>query len=106
MIPLSAPLSSSEWGIYIEVFKDLANALCPAGAEIIRTRLQRLKSYRVLQGLRGREPGDVPAFIDLAVRVAQLLADFPVIRELDVNPVRVFPQGQGVLALDARGRIG
>jgi len=93
-------------GIYIEVFKDLANALCPAGAEIIRTRLQRLKSYRVLQGLRGREPGDVPAFIDLAVRVAQLLADFPVIRELDVNPVRVFPQGQGVLALDARGRIG
>jgi acetyltransferase len=92
-------------GIYIEVFRDVANALCPAGADSISSRLKRLKSYAVLNGLRGKAPGDVPSFVDLVVRVSLLLADFPGIRELDINPVRVFPPGDGVMALDTRVRI-
>ncbi|MCB2173967.1 acetate--CoA ligase family protein, partial [bacterium] len=38
-------------------------------------------------------------------RVACLLADFPEIRELDLNPVRILEDGSGVLALDGRARI-
>lgn len=92
-------------GIYIEVFRDVANALCPADAKSIETRLKRLKAFAVLSGLRGKAPGDVSSFIDLVVRVSHLLADFPAIRELDLNPVRVFPAAGGVMALDARARI-
>jgi acyl-CoA synthetase (NDP forming) len=39
------------------------------------------------------------------VRTARLLADYPGIKELDINPVRVFSEGEGVLALDTRVRI-
>jgi len=92
-------------GIYIELFRDVANALCPADVHGIRKRLERLKASRLLKGLRGQAPGDVDAFIDLIVRVSHLLADFPQIKELDINPVRVFPAGNGALALDARARI-
>jgi acetyltransferase len=43
------------------------------------------------------------AFIDAVVRASYLLHTFPKIRELDINPVRVFPKG--ILALDARMRV-
>lgn len=92
-------------GIYIEVFSDVANVLCPAEPEDVMKRLQRLKSYKVLKGLRGKAPGDIGAFVDLVVRISRVLADFPQILELDVNPVRVFSEGNGVMALDARARI-
>ncbi|HPX17423.1 MAG TPA: acetate--CoA ligase family protein [Deltaproteobacteria bacterium] len=92
-------------GIYVEVFRDVANSLCPAAASTISERLARLKSFAVLKGMRGKPAGDVPAFVDLAVRVSHLLAAFPQIKELDINPVRVLPKGMGVVALDARARI-
>lgn len=43
--------------------------------------------------------------IDLIVRVACLLTDFPEIRELDMNPVRILEEGSGVRVLDAWARI-
>ncbi len=92
-------------GVYVEVFRDVANALCPAAASTISGRLARLKSFPVLSGTRGKDPGDVAAFVDIAVRVSHLLAAFPQIQELDINPVRVLPEGRGVVALDARARI-
>jgi len=93
-------------GIYIEVFKDVANLLCPVQSETVIDRLKRLKSFQVLQGTRGQETGDTSSFVDLVVRVSYLMADFPSILELDLNPVRVLPGGGGALALDARARIG
>lgn len=92
-------------GIYVEVFRDIANVLCPARTESVDKRLKTLKSAQVLEGLRGKTPGDVNSFIDLVVRTSFLLADFPGIKELDINPVRVFPDGKGVIALDARVRL-
>ncbi len=92
-------------GVFVEVFRDVANILCPSEEESIRSRLERLQSYKILQGQRGQEPGDVEALVDLIKRVSQLMADFPSIKELDLNPVRVFSRENGVLSLDARARI-
>ncbi len=92
-------------GIFVEVFKDVANVLCPASTESVKKRLMCLKSAQLLEGLRGHAPGDINAFIEMVVRISHLLADFPAIKELDINPVRVFPEGRGVIALDARMRI-
>ena len=92
-------------GVYVEVFQDVANVLCPTDAESVTHHLERLKSYKVLQGMRGQAAGDIPAFVDLIVRVSHLMADYPQIQELDLNPVRVFNRGSGVMALDARARI-
>jgi acetyltransferase len=92
-------------GIYVELFRDVANTLCPASSAEIRKQLERLKAFSVLEGMRGKERGDIDAFVDLVVRVSHLLEAFPEIRELDVNPVRVFGEGRGVMALDARLRV-
>ena len=92
-------------GIYIELFSDVANTLCPAGKQDIENRLEKLKAFSILKGMRGQKSGDIDAFVDLVIRVSHLLAAFPQIKELDINPVRVFGAGSGVMALDARMRI-
>ena len=64
--------------------------------------MQGIKGHKILDGLRG-EPACDRAFIEtLLVRLSKMLMDFPVIKEIDVNPVMVFPEGQGASAVDAR----
>lgn len=92
-------------GIYIEVFKDIANVLCPAGIPEIEDKVRKLKSHKILQGARGKGAGDIPGYVSAIERVTHLLHRFPQIRELDINPVRVLADGSGVLALDARVKI-
>jgi len=92
-------------GIYIEVFQDTASVLCPANKSEIEARIKKLKSYKILQGTRGKGAGDIAGYVNIIERVTHLLHQFPQIRELDINPVRVLADGSGVVALDARLRI-
>lgn len=92
-------------GIYIEVFHDTANVLCPASTHEIEDKIRKLKSYKILQGTRGKGKGDIHNYVTMIERVTHLLHQFPLIRELDINPVRVLADGSGVVALDARMRI-
>jgi succinyl-CoA synthetase beta subunit len=55
--------------------------------------------------MRGKGAGDIAGYVAMIERVSHLLHQFPQIRELDINPVRVLADGSGVLALDARVRI-
>ena len=90
-------------GIFVELFKDTGNALCPATHDQVRRRLERLKASTLLSGMRGQAPGDVDTFVDTIVRVSHVLHSFPQILELDVNPMRIYTKGG--MALDARMRI-
>lgn len=92
-------------GIHIEIFQDTQTLLCPSHPDEISDRLHRLKSVQILAGTRGAPPSDINAYIDLIHRLSHLLAACPHICELDLNPVRLFPQGEGVLTLDARCRV-
>ena len=92
-------------GIYVEVFNDTERALCPTCHDEIAAKLARLKCHAILKGSRGQGKSDIAAFTDTIVRIACLLADFPQIKELDLNPVRVFASGAGAMALDARMKI-
>jgi acetate---CoA ligase (ADP-forming) len=92
-------------GIYIEVFNDTARVLCPAGIQEIEDKVRKLKSFKILQGARGKGKGDVAGYVAMIERVTHLLHQFPRIHELDINPVRVLADGAGVVALDARLRI-
>ena len=44
---------------------------------------------------------DIEAVADVVQRLGQMVAATPAIREVDLNPVIVYPQGKGALALDA-----
>jgi acyl-CoA synthetase (NDP forming) len=55
----------------------------------------------LLDGFRGAPAMDIVAVADMVQRLGQMVAATPAIREVDLNPVIVYPQGQGAIALDA-----
>ena len=87
-------------GTLAEVFKDRALMLPPLNATMVREELANLKFWKVLKGYRGKPGADIDKLVDVIVRFGQLVADYPEIRELDINPVLATPDG--VMALDAR----
>lgn len=93
-------------GVLVELLKDAATLLLPAARDDIRRALQSLRTWPLLTGHRGRPAGDIEATLDAIEAVASFArhhADR--LHELDVNPLLVLPQGQGVVAVDALIRI-
>jgi acetate---CoA ligase (ADP-forming) len=89
-------------GIYVEVLKDVAFRLPPIDAEEALAMLRELRTYPLLAGARGRSPADVKALADCMERISWLAVDLAdVVAELDINPLRVLPEGQGVRVVDA-----
>ncbi|HOW92171.1 MAG TPA: acetate--CoA ligase family protein, partial [Anaerolineaceae bacterium] len=60
------------------------------------------RAGRLLTGFRGQPPADLDAVVDVILRLSQLVLDFPQIEEAEVNPLLVFEEGKGALALDGR----
>ena len=89
-------------GILVEVFKDVSFGLVPFDRQVAETMIDRLKSRAILDGVRGGARLDVPALVDALGRLSLLLSDFPEIKELDINPLLVLPEGRGTMLLDAR----
>lgn len=87
-------------GTAAEVFRDRALALPPLNESLARRALESLKSWPLLQGYRGRPGGNIDRLIEILIRFSYLVADYPEIKELDVNPLLVTPDE--VIALDAR----
>ena len=84
-------------GIFVEVFQDVVWRLAPIRHEEAARMIQGIRGSRVLAGYRGEGPSDVKAIQDLLVRLSQMLAAFPGIQEIDVNPVVVLAPGEGAL---------
>lgn len=89
-------------GIYVEVFKDVSFGIVPLCKADPPRMIDMLKSKKILNGVRGQSKLDTEALIDCIGRLSQLLSDFPEIKELDINPLKVLPEGKGVLVLDVR----
>lgn len=88
-------------GVMAELLHDarLLPANLPA-AEIAKEIMQ-LKCAPLLAGFRGAAPADVAAAAAIVAKIGQLVQAEPRIKEIDVNPVVVYPVGQGAVALDA-----
>ena len=87
-------------GIFAEIMKDTAFRVAPLTPIHAREMLMELKGYPLLTGARGTAPCDVDAVVDLIMNLSCLVMENPEIKELDLNPVRVYEKG--LLALDAR----
>ncbi len=74
--------------------------------DAIIAELFSLKQAALLRGYRGSPALDVGAVADLLGTVGRLLRGEPRIREIDLNPVGVYPQGQGCVSLDALVVVG
>jgi len=89
-------------GIYTEVLKDVSFRLAPLRENVAGEMIRDIRSYRLLEGVRGERPSDIEAIGECLMRLSQLLTDHPQIQELDINPLIVYPHGSGAMAADAR----
>jgi len=89
-------------GVYVEALKDVTFRVAPIDRREAREMLGEIRAYNLLRGVRGEHPSDLEAIADTIVKISQLVTDFPEITELDINPLLVFPTGEGVLGLDMR----
>lgn len=89
-------------GVLVELFKDSTLRLAPVSLEEAHEMIASVRSADLLRGFRGRPAADVQALADVIVRASHLAHDLrDEIAALDINPLVVLPQGQGVLAVDA-----
>lgn len=87
-------------GIFTELLKDTVFRLPPLTAADAREMINSLRGAPLLKGYRGREASDMAAVQDVLMRLSALVCQNTEIKELDINPLAVYPRG--VLALDAR----
>jgi acetyl-CoA synthetase len=89
-------------GILVEMMKDSASLLMPTTRERVLHALDQLKCAPLLKGFRGAPPADLNAAADVILAVAGMVENDPSsIIELDINPLMLLAEGQGVVAADA-----
>ena len=89
-------------GVMVEVYNDVALRRCPITREDALEMIDEVKGARLLRGFRGAPPADVDTLADTLVSVSQMAAQLEgSLGELDINPLMVLPEGQGVKAADA-----
>ncbi len=87
-------------GIYVEVLRDVAFAVAPLSRTEAQELLDLIRGKKLLYGVRGQPPVDLPGLLDVILRVGQLAAENPEILELDLNPILCYPER--VVAVDVR----
>jgi acetyltransferase len=89
-------------GIFVEAYRDVTFRLAPMWETSAENMINSIKAYSVLKGARGHGPSDIQAIKDCILRLSQMVADHPEIAELDMNPVIVYPEGEGCIVADSR----
>jgi len=91
-------------GIFVELLKDSSVLILPVSREDIQQALSKLKVYQLLQGYRDDLKGDIEAVIDAVMSVIELIKVNDV-EELDINPLLVLKEKNGVVAADTLIRL-
>jgi acetyltransferase len=89
-------------GTLVEALKDVTFRLAPMYIASAENMIRSIKTFTILQGVRGNPPSDLDAIRECILRVSALVADHPEISELDINPLIVYPEGKGAVVADCR----
>lgn len=89
-------------GTYVEVLKDVTFRIAPIRPLSAVKMVESVKSYKILQGVRGEKPADIQKIGEYLERLSQLAVEHPEIEELDINPMMVYEKGRGCTVVDAR----
>jgi acyl-CoA synthetase (NDP forming) len=87
-------------GIFVEVLKDVSFRVAPITKYDAQEMIREIKGYPILTGVRGQEACDVKALMSILLQVSKLVIDYPVINQLDLNPIFSYPNG--AKCVDAR----
>jgi acetyltransferase len=92
-------------GVEVEGLKDVAFALAPLPLAEAEEIVDSTWAGRKLRGFRHLPTADRTAALQAVLRLGQLAADLPAIAEIEINPLRVLPDGEGAYALDVRAKL-
>ena len=89
-------------GVLVELISDTVSLLLPTDRASVTAAIDRLAISKLLDGFRGKKAGDKNAIVDAVLAIAAYgESEWNGLMELDVNPLIVLPEGQGVVAVDA-----
>ncbi|MGH7826474.1 MAG: acetate--CoA ligase family protein [Candidatus Binatia bacterium] len=90
-------------GIFVEVLRDVVARLLPVSEEEAWKMLKELKSYRILEGVRGQPPRDTAALVRAMVGLSEIFAAHrDHLSDLEFNPIMLRAEGSGLAAVDVR----
>ncbi len=89
-------------GIFVEVFRDVSFRLAPFTRGDARRMIKGIKAYKLLKGFRGQPPCDIEELERLLVIMSHMMVNHPEIKEMDINPLIVHPEGEGATVADCR----
>ncbi|MBL0713478.1 MAG: acetate--CoA ligase family protein, partial [Desulfosarcina sp.] len=87
-------------GVLVEILKDVSFRVLPISLLAAGKMIEEIKSFPILNGARGIPPYDKRAIKRLLMICSEVMAAYPEIREMDLNPVIVYEKGLRVV--DAR----
>jgi acetate---CoA ligase (ADP-forming) len=87
-------------GIFTEVIQDVSFGLVPLSRRDAHEMIREIRGYPLLVGARGQKGYDIEQLAELLLTVSRMIAEQRFIRELDLNPIRLFKKG--LTALDVR----
>jgi acetyltransferase len=89
-------------GVFVEVFKDISLRVLPVTRQEALEMIAEIRGYRLLEEFRGRPRLDQEAMVDALLKVSSMAMDLQdEVLSLDINPLFVFVEGEGVKAVDA-----
>ena len=90
-------------GIFVEILKDVTFRIIPIEERDAWAMIKSIKGYPILAGARGEPPADMEALVNMILKVSELVDDLKdYIKEMDLNPVFVYNEGEGAVVVDAR----
>ena len=87
-------------GIFVEVLKDIVFSISPVSDTEASSMIHSVKATPLIHGFRGEKGINIEKTSEIIQRISMLVNDFPVIRELDLNPL--FAIGDEIHVVDAR----
>ena len=91
-------------GVAVELMKDVSFRLAPIDRTEALEMMSEVKGFPLLTGFRGDTIKDVFAIADVLVKIAEIVEKTDGLKELEINPLMVYEQG--IMAVDARARLG
>jgi acetyltransferase len=86
----------------VEILKDVSFRVLPISRLSAKKMTEETKSSPILDGVRGNPPHDRKALIKLLLLCSDIIEAYPEIAEMDLNPVIIHEEGQGLTIVDAR----
>lgn len=87
-------------GIFVEVLKDVSFRIVPVDRRDAEEMIKEIRGYPLLEGYRGKEPANIPALVEMILKISNFINENPLIKELELNPI--FAYRDRALAVDAR----